>query len=786
MNGVPWVFDTASTLSPAAPAPTPGETVEKDRPPTGCRRWAGGVMLPPDIYLSFATRTIVAATAHAVPRLAVVAAGFGPTGTVTIDPADVGRFIRKYGFLRFVGHDVAIDFWVIEQHLRLIGEAEVLAAWWAIAGDSRLHDAMLLDMLVRLARDGCQPVPRSRADLAREYGAGEAAAVAPDRQRDAGVTDRDGTVEQSGLFTELMRDAAATRLSYLGLRTAAATLAGAYDRAGDVLAGARGRFGLLTEAVQVKKAIALAAVTRTGMQVDRDVLSATRADLRSRLGAAVAQVRAVCPELYRTDGQGRVARGATGGPVKRPEVLGAQLAAVVDALRAAGVAVTVPPGPDAQTPSTRTADWAAYRHRHPFVGAWLEVEELTPLLQFVSRLPEGALHPRYEVMVRTGRTACSGPNVQQVPRGGSVRAAFVASPGHLLLAVDYSVAELRALAAHCLHTYGRSNLADVIRAGADPHAHTAALMLGVPVEEFLTWKNDSAGRDGAARRAKYAAARQAAKAINFGVPAGLGGEALRAYARARYGVALTAAEAAARRDLLTRTIYPELCEYLAEDGAAIVGRNLHAVPDAVRAELGDVSPGAIRKVLAGDAVRADGTPYERTFVSRVWAGLTGLNRNPELAERLGRRAPGGALAAAVCDAGVATLTGRVRGRVSYTQARNTPYQGLAADGTALALFGLVRAGFRVVAFVHDEVLVELPDEGGYVSESTVRQVIDIMCRAMERVLGGVPAACEYTLGRSWAASTEPVARAGRVYPTEPAAPGAADPGTEARDGAPRP
>ena len=58
-----------------------------------------------------------------------------------------------------------------------------------------------------------------------------------------------------------------------------------------------------------------------------------------------------------------------------------------------------------------------------------------------------------------------------------------------------------------------------------------------------------------------------------------------------------------------------------------------------------------------------------------------------------------------------TLTGRVRGRVGFTQARNTPFQGLAADGAKLALWALIRAGYRVVAFIHDEIIVELPEEG---------------------------------------------------------------------------
>ena len=39
---------------------------------------------------------------------------------------------------------------------------------------------------------------------------------------------------------------------------------------------------------------------------------------------------------------------------------------------------------------------------------------------------------------------------------------------------------------------------------------------------------------------------------------------------------------------------------------------------------------------------------------------------------------------AATRASVATLTGRIRGRVRYSQARNTPFQGLAADGATPA------------------------------------------------------------------------------------------------------
>src|SRR5262249_45816661 len=63
------------------------------------------------------------------------------------------------------------------------------------------------------------------------------------------------------------------------------------------------------------------------------------------------------------------------------------------------------------------------------------------------------VHPSYTTMVRTGRTSCSKPNVQQVPKDSAFRQAFVASPDHFLLAVDYSFIELRTFAATALQRY---------------------------------------------------------------------------------------------------------------------------------------------------------------------------------------------------------------------------------------------------------------------------------------------------------------------------------------------
>jgi hypothetical protein len=387
------------------------------------------------------------------------------------------------------------------------------------------------------------------------------------------------------------------------------------------------------------------------------------------------------------------------------------------------------------------------------------------------------VHPSYSVMVRTGRTSCSTPNVQQIPKGGAFRQAFLASLGYFLLAIDYSFIELCTFAATALRRYGWSGMADVIKALVDPHAHTGAMMLGVPVEEFMTWENDETvaerkvvdGKEVVITfKDKFDKARERAKPVNFGVPGGLGVASLVAYAHSTYKVDFTFEEAKERRERLTKSIYKELDLYLTEDGPAIIARNLQAPLLEVRNELGDMPMSCIHKVLAGEPKRADGQDYQRTFVSRIWSSLAGLNKNPELKEALEKRQPSVELAAKVCHAGVATLSGRIRGRVRYSQARNTPFQGLASDGAALALFELIKEGFRVVGFVHDEILVELPDEGGYVSEEKVRRVKEIMCREMESVLvGDIPVGCKAALSTRWSKEAKLVVKDGKVYPWVP-------------------
>jgi len=94
-----------------------------------------------------------------------------------------------------------------------------------------------------------------------------------------------------------------------------------------------------------------------------------------------------------------------------------------------------------------------------------------------------------------------------------------------------------------------------------------------------------------------------------------------------------------------------------------------------------------------------------------------------------------------------TITGRLRANCTYTQARNFPFQGLAADGAKLALYRLIKSVYRVVNYVHDEFVVEIPDDDH--SQSALNSICDIMSTEMGSVCPSVNIGIEASIAREW-------------------------------------
>jgi hypothetical protein len=530
------------------------------------------------------------------------------------------------------------------------------------------------------------------------------------------------------------------------------------------------RFGVLSEPIQVQGAIALAKISHDGMHLDVNRLDKAAAGLRRRVDDLVTELE------VQPGGEGLFRRDREGGLVltektRSPSLNQARLDSLLETAAAEVAADTGRPVKVSRTKTGKLShageDWEEIAPFHPALTSWLELGKTTKLLGFFANLSEAVVHPRYAPMVRSGRSSCSSPNVQQVPRKGGFREAFIPSPGHFFLIADYSFVELRTLAAVCEARYGESKLADVIRSGVDPHCYTAAMFEHMILEEFMAMK--TSGREEV--RERFETLRQRAKVLNFGIPGGLGARSLVAYARSTYGVTLTLEEAGEFRRRLIEEVYPELGLYLADDGMDALARNLGADVGACWDRFdwhGDRSGavvGGIGRVVKGMELSAAGKSYSVRYLDGVWTGLIALNRNQDLAGPLGQREGGKALFRKLFSSRVTTLTGRVRGSVGFTQARNTPFQGLAADGAKLALWALIRAGYRVVAFVHDEFLIELPEDADHTAEA--RRVEEIMNRGMEDVTGDVPVACEYALARRWSKRAKAVFDDnGRLLPWE--------------------
>lgn len=118
----------------------------------------------------------------------------------------------------------------------------------------------------------------------------------------------------------------------------------------------------------------------------------------------------------------------------------------------------------------------------------LDYRQLTKLKStYVDALPvlinpvTGRVHTTFgQTGTATGRLSSANPNLQNIPirteLGRSIRAAFIAEPGYVLLTADYSQIELRLLA----HFSGDSLLVEAYRRGDDIHTLTASQVFGVP------------------------------------------------------------------------------------------------------------------------------------------------------------------------------------------------------------------------------------------------------------------------------------------------------------------
>ena len=322
-----------------------------------------------------------------------------------------------------------------------------------------------------------------------------------------------------------------------------------------------------------------------------------------------------------------------------------------DALRASG--------------DSRLLSLLAYRETQKLRSTYLPV------------LEQGAktrVHPRYRVAVESGRTSCSGPNIQNLPRAGGVRECFVPTPGYVFVSADYGMAELVCLAQVTSMLTPPSRMLSEILDGRELHIVTAANILGTSY--------DDTERAYRAKDPRVVDARQLAKGLNFGIPGGLGPATL-ANLLLGYGITVTANRAKELREQWL-ALYPEVVRYF-------------------------------------DMLGAASQPMTISHPS----------------------------------------TGFRRAGMYFCAAANFHFQHLGAYGGKEAVYAVQRAcfhegpllGCRLVAFIHDELIVEAPEGAEHEAAQELRR---IMVREFSKATPDVTITVDVHAMRRWSKDAKPV------------------------------
>ncbi len=242
------------------------------------------------------------------------------------------------------------------------------------------------------------------------------------------------------------------------------------------------------EAIEIPLVPVLSRIERNGALVDGDQLAAQSRELAETLGALEQRAHELAGQPFNLGSPkqlGEILYGKLGLPVTRKTPTGA--------------------------PSTAEDVLQELALDYPLPQVLLEYRGLSKLKStYTDRLPEmidpdtGRIHTSYhQAVTATGRLSSSDPNLQNIPvrtaEGRRIRQAFIASPGHRILAADYSQIELRIMA----HLSGDDGLRNAFAAGLDIHAATAAEVFGVDLDAVTTEQ------------------RRSAKAINFGLIYGM-------------------------------------------------------------------------------------------------------------------------------------------------------------------------------------------------------------------------------------------------------------------------
>jgi DNA polymerase-1 len=208
----------------------------------------------------------------------------------------------------------------------------------------------------------------------------------------------------------------------------------------------------------------VAAMERNGIKVDREQLAALSQDFATRMAALELEIHALADQPF-----------AIGSPKQLGEILFEKLG-----LKGGKKGKTGQYSTDVTVLEKLAGEGSEISRK---VLDWRQLAKLkstyTDALQEQINPQTGRVHTSYSLVgAQTGRLSSTEPNLQNIPIrteiGRQIRHAFVAEPGNVILAADYSQIELR-LAAHMADV---ETLRDAFAKGEDIHNRTAQELFG--------------------------------------------------------------------------------------------------------------------------------------------------------------------------------------------------------------------------------------------------------------------------------------------------------------------
>ncbi|MEO7130060.1 MAG: DNA polymerase [Dermatophilaceae bacterium] len=685
---------------------------------------------------------------YLTPHLVLAAACDGRRG-VLVSRAQVPAFFAAHAGQGFVAHNAAFDLKVTQAAL---GEDPDL---YDLVERNRIWDTMILKRLLSLATAG---------HTARgEAGLDDCALAHLGLHLPKGVADAEGRDVRISFGRFLGRPLAEVPEIYL--RYAAGDPLATWHlfwelnrQIKDVLRDAPKvwgyvddewlkdsvrRFGPLTHHIQLRASIVTDALRTNGIAIDQ-VRRAEKLKLVEAIRDEASETLRRAGYLVGEPGSGRAMQSILAQFAREhPEV---------------ELALT----PSGEKYSTAEEDLAPLASEGEFFAAYARYKAAEKLAStYLRKMDRPRLHPKFGYLVDSGRTSCGGGfNLQNLPKEkdekaatNTIRGCFVPGEGKVFIDADFSQIELVVLAYAIEHQFGLpSHLAALINGGRDVHRLIAAAVLDKDPEEVTKPERDSA------------------KPVSFGRPGGMGAERLRQVAKAGYNKDLSIEEVQGRIAAYHR-LCPELNAFLADDvdvGLALA-RALHLTPAQYNEAIGrDFDPadpevhrpqgwlgGMLLKVLRDEepvTQRGEGRPYTPEEIAFFWERAQGLEirLRPKQTDRLAAREADVPLWEAVRRwAGrrpMFTVTGRLRANTTFSSSRNNVFQGAAADGAVMAMWKVWRAGYKLVDFVHDQLVIESPTDDRV--PDRVAEVEGLMIRGMLAIVPGMAVKVETVVTRS--------------------------------------